>query len=337
MENQSTCTSSKQPVYPETFSYRTASDAATKREYQNRSIGNLLRMGHCAPTVMQTVLDAAHIEQEWLVKLTAAMPGGIGNTGFECGGFTSSLLLMGLRYGLGGADHELPLIFHKGYGLCERFLNCNKTLLCQEIRGKDRLPLRCIPVIRHSPELLAQATADDSLPIIPEAKREAYHRLYTHLAQKGFHCAQAVFQNLGDTLPVDQTLLNAAAGFLGGTLFQGRTCSAFTAGIMAIGLKSGEIEDSPLRVMRMIAMMAFGGNAFDDSVNKFNGPMNTGYRLSKWFRKEFGSTQCREITQCDFSCAQGVSKYIESNWAARCKVIAEMVALQVQAILKKQN
>jgi uncharacterized protein (DUF58 family) len=30
----------------------------------------------------------------------AGMPGGIGNTGFECGGITSPLVLLGLRNGL---------------------------------------------------------------------------------------------------------------------------------------------------------------------------------------------------------------------------------------------
>jgi hypothetical protein len=106
---------------------------------------------------------------------------------------------------------------------------------------------------------------------------------------------------------------------------------------MAIGLKTGEIENSPPRVIRMIAMMAFGGNAFDDSVNKFNKPMNTGYRISKWFRTEFGSTQCREITQCDFSSTAGVGKYVESGCVSRCRTIAEKVAEKVQEVLKSDE
>jgi hypothetical protein len=40
-------------------------------------------MGHCAPTVMQTVLDASASEVTWPVRLTAGLPGGIGNTGGE--------------------------------------------------------------------------------------------------------------------------------------------------------------------------------------------------------------------------------------------------------------
>lgn len=333
MKSTTEATGSKQPAHPGSLNYPLDPSPAAKRAYRNRSTGNLLRMGHCAPTVMQTMLDAAHSEEEWLVRLMAGMPGGIGNTGFECGGITSPLVLLGLRYGLGHEVQGLPLIFYKGCDLCDRFLSSHRTLLCREVRGKDRLPLRCIPVIQRSPEHLVEAIAGDSTGSIPEEKREAYCRLYAHLAENGFHCSHAVFQYLDGTIPVSQELLDAASGFLGGTLFQGRTCSAFTAGVMAVGLKIGKIENSPLRVIRMIAMMGFGGNAFDDSVNKFNKPMNTGYRISKWFRTEFGSTQCREITQCDFSSTEGVAKYVESGCVARCRMIAKKVAEKVHEVL----
>ena len=140
MENTIATTGSKQPAHPGSFTYPIDSSPAAKRAYRNRSIGNLLRMGHCAPTVMQTVLDSAHTEQEWLVKLTAGMPGGIGNTGCECGGFTSSLALLGVRHGLAGVDEDLPAVFDKGHALCRHFRECHKTMVCKEIRGNERFP-----------------------------------------------------------------------------------------------------------------------------------------------------------------------------------------------------
>ncbi len=103
-------------------------------------LANLLRMGHCAPTVMQTLLDNSARDQEWLVRFSAGMPGGIGNTGYECGAVTSSLALLGLRYGLRELDRGLPVIFDRGHALCRRFLECHKTMLCAEIRGQDRFP-----------------------------------------------------------------------------------------------------------------------------------------------------------------------------------------------------
>src|SRR5512147_775140 len=108
-----------------------------KWEYWKQSAANLLRMGHCAPTVMQTLLDVSGTQKEWLVKLSAGMPGGIGNTGFECGAVTSPLTLMGLRYGLRAGDDGLPVVFERGHALCQHFLQCHKTLQCKEIRKDD--------------------------------------------------------------------------------------------------------------------------------------------------------------------------------------------------------
>lgn len=79
--------------------------------------------------------------------------------------------------------------------------------------------------------------------------------------------------------------------------------------------------------------MTAGGNAFDERINKFNRSMNRGYKLSRWFTKEFGSTQCQAITQCDFSDTTGVSNYVEGQLNAKCKTIAGKVAEKVQTIL----
>lgn len=301
--------------------------------YRQRSFVNLLRMGHCAPTVMQTLIDISGQDSEWLVRFSAGMPGGIGNTGYECGAVTSSLARLGLRYGLRESDQGLPVIFDKGYALCRRFIECHKTMLCAEIRGQDRFPRHCIRPILLSPELFQETNANHSEHAIPAGTRQGYCRLYSHLVEKDFHCAQAVFSQLQSTGAERRQLFDAASAFMGGTLFMGLTCSAFTAGVMAIGLRYGEIENSPLRVFRMLMIMTMGGNAFDEGLNKFNKSMNTGYRLSKWFRKEFGSTQCRAITGCDFSCPLGISQYIGGDCATKCRKITERVAEKVQQMV----
>jgi len=304
------------------------------RKYYQFALANLFRMGHCAPTVMKSILDISSEEKEWLVKLSAGMPGGIGNTGHECGAVTSPLVLMGTRFGLGTDDHQLPVIFEKGHALCQDFLAYHRTLQCREIRGKDRFPRHCIPPILRSPGLFIDAMDGDHPDSIPPASREAYTRLYAHMGENHFHCAQAVLIHLGYHPEKDKELFDATSAFIGGTLFMGKTCSAFTAGVMAIGLKIGEIENSPLRVIRLLAIMTAGSShAFDDKINKFNRSMNTGYKLSKWFASELGSTQCQKITGCDFSSPEGVGKYIESGCVTRCRVIAEKVAGQVKDVL----
>jgi C_GCAxxG_C_C family probable redox protein len=307
----------------------------TKPISRTRGLVNLLHMGHCAPAAMQTVLDINHTEQEWLVKLMAGMPGGIGNTGFECGAITSPLVILGLRYGWTEMRDGLPLILDQGHAYYQLFLDKNAASFCKDIQIPGRLPVGCIHAVSYSAELLAETLASDNRQAIPAEQREAYSHLYIHLRQNDFHCAHAVFQQLSHTLPVSQELLNATSAFVGGTLFKGITCSAFTAGVMAIGLKIGEIENSYPRVMRMLVLMVSDGDPFNNDVNKFNRAMNTGQRLSEWFRSKFGSTQCHAITQCNFACEAGVEKYIAGDSIARCRRIAEMTAKQVQTILEK--
>ena len=301
--------------------------------YRRRGFSNLLRMGHCAPTAMQTILDVSSTDKEWLVRLSAGMPGGIGNTGHECGAVTSPLAVMGTQLGLREVDRGLPVIFDRGHALCRDFVACHRTLQCREIRTKDGFPRQCIGPVLRSAELWRGALDGDRSNAIPEGPRAGYSRLYSHFVENEFHCAQAVLTDLGYAPAADGELFDATSAFMGGTLFMGRTCSAFTAGVMAIGLRAGEIEDSRLRVIRLLAIMTVGGDAFDDRLNKFNPSMNRGYRLSKWFVGEFGSTQCRAITGCDFSDPTGVSTYVEGDQITKCRAIGCRVAEKVQALL----
>jgi Putative redox-active protein (C_GCAxxG_C_C) len=302
-------------------------------KYYPNALNNLVHMGHCAPTVMQSILDISSTEKEWLVRLSAGMPGGIGNTGHECGGVTSSLVQLGIRFGLRVTEGGLPEIFDRGHSLCQNFITCHHTLDCKVIRGKDHFPRHCIPPVMRSPGLFMEAQNGYHGKPIPADVRAYYTRLYAYLSENDFHCAKAVLHHLGYNPEKDRELFDAASPFMGGTLFMGRTCSAFTAGVMAIGLRIGEIEDSPLRVIRLLAIMTVDGNAFDDKLNKFNHSMNLGYKLSKWFAKEFGSTQCQAITGCNFSELEGVNNFIAGGCLAGCKHIAGLVAEKVGQML----
>jgi C_GCAxxG_C_C family probable redox protein len=309
----------------------------TKRMYRRRGLSNLLKMGHCAPTVMKTLLDLKNSNEEWLVKMTAGLPGGIGSTGFECGGITSALIQLGMEHDLSAEDDELPTVIYSGHDYLNRFQKCNNSLLCKEILGDRRVPLPCIKVARHAPELYIQTGCKDNTEAISGETREAFLLLYSHMSANGFHCAHTVLKHLDNTIPVTWELLDGTSGFIGGTVFKGLTCSAFSSGLMAVGLKLGEIENSYLRVSRMLATMIAGGNALADHMNKFNRLLNIGHRMSKWFTKEFGSTLCREVTQCDFSSLSDVHRYIGNGSLMTCKNISEKVAAQAERIIKQQG
>ena len=213
--------------------------------YRRRGFSNLLRMGHCAPTVMQTLLDVSSTEKEWLVRLSAGMPGGIGNTGHECGAVTSPLVLLGiharsargrswspgdLRQGaravpqLPRLPQDAPVPGDPREGPLSEALHRAGPALAGALPGRSRRR----PAGRHS-----------------GGTRAGYSRLYSHLVENDFHCAQAVLADLGYTPAEDRELFDATSAFMGGTLFMGRTCSAFTAGVMAIGLTGRRDRGQP--------------------------------------------------------------------------------------------
>ncbi len=75
--------------------------------------------------------------------------------------------------------------------------------------------------------------------------------------------------------------------------------------------------------------MALGRDATADRLNAFNPVMNRSHELAAWFREEFGSTQCRSLTRCDFGSTSGVREYVASDGTASCERIAHGVAARV--------
>jgi hypothetical protein len=283
---------------------------------------------------MKTVLDAYRTEAPWLVKLTAGLPGGIGNCGHECGGITAPLVLLGLRHARDPDVAGVPLVVHKGRALLESFRARHGTTSCRDILGDARLPLRCVGVVRLAPERYVEVRARDCAGALTDEAREACALLHAHLASRGFHCARAVLGQARGAEAVDPALLDATAAFVGGTAYAGLTCSALTAGVMLLGLSLGEIEDSPRRVLRMIGTMAVGGDAFADDLNAFNHVMNLGHELAQWFKGRHGSTQCRGLTGCDFSTLAGARRYVEMGCVARCEAVAGEVARRVRGLVE---
>ena len=311
-----------------------AMDPERKGAYRKRSLGVLLKRGHCAPSVMETILKISGVEDDGLVKLAGGLPGGIGNTESECGGITSPLVLLGMRFGLGETVQGLPLVFFKSHRLFRSFIARNSTLFCREIRGPRERLLPCIKAVLLSPEIYAEAFSYDGLDAISAKTREGYALLYAGFAREGFHCARDVFRSLCPGIPVSRELEDGASAFLGGTACLGLTCSALTAGIMLTSRRLAVIENSYLRVFRMIALMLAKRDAFADHINTFNVTMNIGNRMARWFAAEFGSTQCRDITGSDFSSAADVRRFLSGGGVAKCRTIAKKVAGKTGEILR---
>jgi C_GCAxxG_C_C family probable redox protein len=284
---------------------------------------------------MKTLLDAVGADASWLVRLVAGLPGGIGNSGNECGGITASLVVLGLRHVRAPGPDGVPIAVSKGRTLLQEFRACHGSNACRDILGHARLPLRCVGVVRLAPGRCLEIDGRRCDQATSTEDRRACARLQAHFVEKDFHCAHAVLHQTRGVEALGPALLDATSAFVGGTAYAGLTCSALTAGVMLLGLAYGEIEQSPLRVLRMIVTMAVRGDASADDVNAFNRAMNKGHELATWFTAEFGSTQCRDLTGCEFSTLSGVRRYVESDGVDRCRDVARAVAARARGMMDR--
>jgi C_GCAxxG_C_C family probable redox protein len=289
-----------------------------------RSLKNALQMGHCAPTIMQTLLESAHAEDPQLIKLVAGLPGGIGNQGAECGGVTATVLYLGLVTS-GDSSERMTTLLDVGRSYVERFEKMHGSLDCREINMGMK---PCLKAICSSAKLLLDTAA--SPHPAPSAASASCRRSFDLLAGQGFHCANQVLGELPEVVGPDDRVFRAVSGLVGGTLMLGRTCSALTAGVLALGLRLGEIERSRPRVLMMMAKMMSGGDAMRDDVNGFNKAIHAGERLAGWFRATQGSIRCRELLGFDSASAS------PADWLAQipgCRKRATAVAGQVRRML----
>jgi C_GCAxxG_C_C family probable redox protein len=297
------------------------------------SLSTALKMFHCAPTIMESILHFLKKQDENMVKLAAGLPGGIGGLDLECGGVTSPVMVMGLEFGYDYKKGEVPKVLSYGLQHVKNFKAEHGSLMCGQIQRSSEDA--CKNVIATAPYICLECLKSEEPPFQMEHQaKEAYIKILNTFGNNSFHCSQSVLRNLSDIIEINEKVLSASYGFMGGTLLQGLTCGALTAGVLAIGAKFGEIEDSYQRVIRMFRMIKKDKDFMKPEVNKFHTAIMIGNVYGEWFIKEFGSSQCRDITQCDFALPQDADRYINDNKIEYCKNITEKAVIKLREILK---
>lgn len=111
------------------------------------------------------------------------------------------------------------------------------------------------------------------------------------LFDSGFNCAEAVLLAISKEFNQKSSLIpRIATGFGAGVGRSGQICGALSGAVMAIGLLKGCDRGEEEREKR---------NAAYENVQQ----------MVKAFEKEFGSSQCRMLTQCDLQTKEGQEKY----------------------------
>jgi C_GCAxxG_C_C family probable redox protein len=139
--------------------------------------------------------------------------------------------------------------------------------------------------------------------------------LTAELAQKyftrGLNCAQSVLRTVAEIHGYDTGNLDSvAAGFGGGISRLGGPCGAFTGAVMALGIA---LKEQP------------NGDELRDTVQ----------RLHSEFEREYNSTLCRELTECDLTTEEGQKKFDDPGRRLACEGYVRFCARWVDDELRK--
>lgn len=295
-----------------------------------RTFNNIHRMGHCAPSIMQTLLDINDIDDQQPVVLSGGMAGGMAGPDTECGALTSPLMFLGIKHkGFENPGGNLNLIA-AAQSYIAAFNKCNHTDKCSIIR-KSGIHA-CRKVMYNFYDLFSSSIL--SPVVFSDETRKSYSYLLEIFDERKFHCAHNVLNNPDLKIPVDRRMLDSSWLFNGGIAMLNHTCGALAAGVIAISSVTSKVEDSYTRVAKMNRMLRKKNNrAMDDEINNFNRAINLSDELGYWFRSEFGSTSCIDIWGYDFSKFNSAETYISSGCMMQCRYIAGRVAQKVSEMI----
>lgn len=296
-----------------------------------RTLNNYLSMGHCAPSIMQTLLDINGIQNINMVLYAGAMAGGIAGPDTECGGLTAPLMFMGFQKNpLTEISEKLDTIC-KAQAFVNEFTAFNSSSICARIRSGGMPACRKTVCGFHKP--LSKALSNP-FHVSDEAK-ESYSVLLKTFDDNKFHCAHNVFNNLNRNSLITKELFQSSWVFVGGIALLNRTCGALTAGVMALSAATARIENSYSRVARMNKLLKHSKNdAMNEDINNFNRSINYSEELGLWFRNEFGFKSCYDIWGYNFSRMEDVESYISGLCMNHCTQIGEKVAQKVNIMLQ---
>jgi C_GCAxxG_C_C family probable redox protein len=149
-------------------------------------------------------------------------------------------------------------------------------------------------------------------------KKQAREKAYAYHCQF-YGCSQVVLATFQELLGMeDELTFKASSCFVGGIAKAGKTCGALLGAVMVLGMKYGRegLDQGLLCVLQ--------------------GTEQAG-SLVRSFEQEFGTTDCREITQVDFSDLTAAIKFFSGPEVEKCHQLVGRTAEMVAEIINEQD
>ena len=132
------------------------------------------------------------------------------------------------------------------------------------------------------------------------------------LFDSGFYCAESVLQAVAEHALINSPLIpKISTGFCGGISRTKGMCGAVTGGVMALGMMFGRTSPDMSR---------------DETYRKVR-------ELLSAFETQFGSSNCFDLTGCDFNQAMDLERWKKSGMANKCKEFTGAAARMVAQII----
>jgi C_GCAxxG_C_C family probable redox protein len=138
----------------------------------------------------------------------------------------------------------------------------------------------------------------------------------TDLFASGFYCAEAILMAYCEHYDIKSDLIpKIATGFCSGLARTSQICGAATGAILALNLRYGRTDPQTSVDQNYQAIQKF---------------------LTQ-FENKFGSTNCMELTGCDFNTDEGQNKFKANNTMEQCSNYVKEAMHLLMSICEPQN
>jgi len=317
-------------------------DNKKKGHWGRRASLYLMKDFNCALASLEAFQNMTDRREDRVLKAVTGLEGGLVASGSTCGVVTGGALGLALMHdkvlqerGIAAEAGVLSLIgeyfkwFEESFGssFCRQRSGVDFYTTFGQLRyflPGDRIG-KCLWHLRGAMRQL-YTYQEKELPGIDVEPKE--------IQNEPIHCAQAVLRGIKDRTGIGDPLLERLSFiFDGGVGLQGGVCGALAGAVMGINLLLGmDIRDTKYFQTLKAFVVGHINLLLDKPIGEPE-PFGVGKNIVQRFREEAGSTECRTITEKEFSDWTDFQKHMSSS--DKCTGLIELAIAEASAAIQR--